>query len=94
MICCGWCGWPTPDEPRCVGCNRDPQLPWRQRGQTAPVISHAEAGRPALDAAAIRAAYLGARERLGPKATVEAIAEALDRSPRTIREWRKRFVLP
>jgi transposase len=50
-------------------------------------------GRPALDARGIRLAYDAARSALGPNATIEAIAEKLDRSPRTVRAWKARFDL-
>jgi len=53
-------------------------------------------GRHALDEAEIRTRYETARAGLtaaGRAATVEALAEALDRSPRTVREWRKRYAL-
>jgi uncharacterized protein YjcR len=62
-----------------------------------PVADHdAGAGRPALDAREIRLAYDQAKADLvssGHEATVEAIAEKLDRSPRTVRAWRQRFAL-
>lgn len=94
-IVCGWCGHPTPD-PRCAYCGRDPRLPWRQRGAEPPSEAEHEPGRPTLDEADIRRRYDEARKALiaeGREPTVEAIAERLDRSPRTVREWRARFGL-
>jgi hypothetical protein len=95
-IVCGWCRHPTPAD-RCDYCGRNPAVPWLQRGQAVPVADHDQgAGRPALDAREIRLAYDAARVSLvaaGHEATVEAIAEKLDRSPRTVREWRRRFDL-
>lgn len=96
MIRCGWCGWPTRDAPLCSNCGRDPQKAWRQRNQSAPIVEHLPAGHPVLDAATIRSLYGAARMVLlsaGHPATVEAIAEQLGRSPRTVRDWRKRFGL-
>lgn len=93
-LLCGWCGRPT-DEGECANCHRDPALPYLQRQARVPTIEPHE-GRPALDETDIRRRYLAAVddiERNGRPATVEAIAEALDRSPRTIREWRKKFGL-
>lgn len=95
MIRCGWCGDPTANRLRCDACGRDPELPYAQRG-TAPVEERHGDGRPALDASAIRQSYQAARAALasrGREATVEAIAEELDRSPRTVRDWRRRFGL-
>ncbi len=60
-----------------------------------PVVS-SDAGRPALDPAAIRDQYGAARAAIvasGQTPTVDAIAERVDRSPRTVREWRSRFGL-
>lgn len=96
MIRCGWCNHPTPAEARCVHCGHvEPARPWTQRGEAPPTVQP-EAGRPPLDADDIRRRYAEAREdleRSGRPVTVEAIAEALDRSPRTVREWRKRYAL-
>ena len=53
-------------------------------------------GRPSLEPREIRARYDAARHELvtaGREPTIEAIAERLDRSPRTVRDWRKRFDL-
>jgi len=62
-----------------------------------PAADHDQgAGRPALDAREIRLAYDEAKAQLaasGHETTVEAIAELLDRSPRTVRAWRQRFAL-
>lgn len=95
MIECGWCGAATvPD--RCGACDhRDPAAPWLHRDMTPPIIASAS-GRPVLDEHAIRRRYAEARAALsasGVTPTVEAIAEQLDRSPRTVREWRKRYGL-
>lgn len=93
MIECGWCGVPTSTPDRCQSCrHEDPAKPWVQRGQEPPSVTSTP-GRPALDEHAIRARYAEARAALGVAATVEAIAERLDRSPRTVREWRKRYGL-
>jgi hypothetical protein len=95
-VVCGWCHHPTPPE-CCDYCGRKPAVPWFQRGQAVPVADHdAGAGRPALDAREIRLAYDEAKAQLaasGRETTVEAIAELLDRSPRTVRAWRQRFAL-
>jgi hypothetical protein len=92
-VVCGWCHHPTPPE-RCDYCGHSPAVPWLQRGLAVPAADHeASAGRPALDAREIRLAYDSAREALGHDATVEAIAERLDRSPRTVRAWKQRFAL-
>ncbi len=92
---CGWCGRPTPVT-ACVWCRRDPALPYLQRGGVPPVIeAHAE-GRPPLDERDIRLRWQAALRELrsrGQEPTVEAMAEALDRSPRTVREWRAKFGL-
>lgn len=89
---CGWCGH-VAEPPRCGYCGHDPETPWVQRGETAPRVAE---GRPSLDADAIRRLYHEARAAVidaGRPPTVEAIAEQLDRSPRTVRDWRKRFGL-
>ena len=95
-IVCGWCARAT-SPGQCAYCGRDPRLAWKQRGAQPPVADHdAEAGRPPLDAREIRRRYDEARAVLvtaGREPTVERLAEALDRSPRTVREWRKRFGL-
>lgn len=91
-VTCGWCGR-IAEPPRCGNCHRDPEAAWTQRGQEAPRSSE---GRPTLDADEARRLYGSARASLvadGRAATVEAIAERLDRSPRTVRDWRKRFGL-
>lgn len=49
-----------------------------------------------LDEATVRAQYAAARDAVihaGQAPTVEAIAERLERSPRTVRDWRRRFDL-
>ncbi len=94
-IVCGWCGNAT-DVGACLYCARDPEQPWVQRGQSAPVIADHDTGRPALDERDIRQRYAEAQHAIeaeGRAATVEAIAERLDRSPRTVREWRRKFAL-
>jgi len=93
-LVCGWCGVPTVAAPACSRCGRDPRLAWQQRGLPAPVVHAAGAGRPALDGAAIRRRYRDAHDRLvglGRDPTVEALAELLDRSPRTVRDWKRRY---
>jgi hypothetical protein len=94
-IRCGWCGLLTCSRDRCDECAADPVRPWFQRGVEVPVERHDE-GRPALDATAIRERYAAARAVVtgrGAEPTVEALAEELDRSPRTVRDWRRRFDL-
>jgi hypothetical protein len=76
-VVCGWCRHPTPPE-RCDYCGHPPALPWLQRGMAVPAADN--------DAGAELAAS-------GHEPTVEAIAEKLDRSPRTVRAWRQRFAL-
>lgn len=93
-LICGWCGRAT-DEGECANCRRDPELPYIQRRDRVQYLDDHE-GRPQLDETDIRKRYFAAVagiEATGRPATVEAIAEVLDRSPRTIREWRKRFGL-
>lgn len=95
-VVCGWCHHPTPSG-SCDYCRRDPALPWIQRGLEVPAADQDSGpGRPALDAREIRLLYDQAKAELlasGREATVEAIAEKLDRSPRTVRTWRQRFAL-
>jgi hypothetical protein len=70
-------------------------LPWTQRGLDPP-IARADSGRPQLDEAVIRSLYQAARTALtaaGRPVTVDALAEELDRSPRTVRDWKQRFGL-
>lgn len=91
---CGWCGSPTKPE-RCSSCGRAPEQPWIQRGQEAPRIP-TKAGRPGLDEKTVRSLWAQAKRELaaeGRPATLDAIAEKLDRDPRTVREWRVRFSL-
>ncbi len=93
-IICGWCARTTAAG-RCTSCGRDAALPWAQRGVEPPTVSD-EAGRPTLDEATVRAQYAAARDAVinaGHEPTVEAIAERLERSPRTVRDWRRRFDL-
>lgn len=79
MIHCGWCGVPT-ERSRCASCRRDPTLPYLQRAiEPEPIDPHAEQ----------RTALARADRELGPHATIDAIAEFLDVSPRTVRRWRE-----
>jgi Homeodomain-like domain len=95
MIRCGWCHAATPDNAWCAVCSHpDPRIPWEQRNLPVPVLQ--TEGRPSLDEQDVRHRYAEAKASLeaeGRSATVEAIAERLDRSPRTVREWRARFSL-
>lgn len=95
MIRCGWCNHPTLAEARCAHCGHvDPERPWLQRGETPPAV--VSEGRPSLDAGEVRRRYAEAKAELqadGKAPTVEAIAERLDRSPRTVRQWRKDYGL-
>jgi hypothetical protein len=72
-------------------------VPWLQRGAAPPAADRdAEQGRPALEPRAIRQRYDDARAALvaaGHEPSIEAIAERLDRSPRTVRSWKQRFGL-
>ena len=95
-IACGWCGRATGGVPPCGHCGRDPWLPWTQRGLDAPQQAEHAPGRPTLDEEDVRRTYREAHAALvaeGKQPTVEAIAERLDRAPRTVREWRKKFAL-
>ena len=93
-IVCGWCNHATPPG-SCERCGRPAALPWLQRAMAVPAADHdAGEGRPSLDPREIRARYDAARAALvaaGREATIEAIAERLDRSPRTVRTWKARF---
>ena len=95
-VVCGWCHHPTPAN-LCEYCGHNPAVPWLQRGAPVPAADHdAGAGRPSLDGREIRAAYdeaVAQLTRSGYEPTVEAIAEKLDRSPRTVRSWKQRFGL-
>lgn len=92
MILCGWCGKPTAPDVRCPWCrHREPALPWVQRGEDPPVVT-AEGGRPATDPASVGRRLLEASARIradGMTPTAEALAEALDVSPRTVRRWQQ-----
>lgn len=89
MITCGWCGKATANVDRCTSCGHaDPKRPWVQRGSPAPAVSH-EPGRPAIDPADVARRLALARAELGPHATVDAIAEHLQVSPRTVRRWQQ-----
>ena len=92
MISCGWCGQSTPDAERCVLCrHEDPARPWVQRGLPVPRTDSHE-GRPALDPSDVARRIAAARlliERSGHPATIEALAEVLDVSTRTVRRWQR-----
>lgn len=84
LIICGWCGHPTQNEIRCSSCgHEDPSRPWTQRGQDAPTI----AGRTNPDD--VRKRLAEATRDLGGSPTIEALAERLGVSPRTVRRWRE-----
>ena len=95
-VVCGWCNHPTPPG-ACEYCGRQAALPWVQRGMAVPAADHDTGpGRPALDGRDVRHLYDSAVSALlatGREPTVEAIAEKLDRSPRTVRGWKTRFGL-
>lgn len=95
-VVCGWCLHPTPAN-LCEYCGHNPAVPWMQRGKAVPAADHdQDAGRPALNGREVRLAYDAARAELtaaGREPTIEAIAERLDRSPRTVRSWKQRFGL-
>lgn len=91
MIRCGWCGQAT-NPGRCGACGRDPEVPWFQRGMGAPAVSVEAPGRPALDVADVRHRLAEAKAEIaaaGRRVTVEALADVLDVSPRTVRRWRE-----
>lgn len=95
LIECGWCGH-SARPPACDYCGRDPAQPWEHRDLQPPTIAEPAAGRPTLEAAEVRRLYGEARARVlqtGRAPTVDNIAASLDRSPRTVREWRSRFDL-
>lgn len=82
-LICGWCGKPTEGDP-CSACgHEDPARPWRQRGQQPPTVSKDADARKRL------AAARHAIESEGRRPTVEALAEAMNVSPRTVRRWRE-----
>ena len=90
-IVCGWCHHATPPG-LCDYCGRGAAVPWVQRGLSAPSADQTQG----LDAKGIRLLYDEARTALvaaGHVPTTEAIAEKLDRSPRTVRLWKARFGL-
>ena len=72
-------------------------MPWIQRGMAVPAADHdGGQGRPSLDARDTRALYDSAVTAIlasGHEASIDAIAEKLDRSPRTVRAWKARFGL-
>ena len=77
MIVCGWCGKPTTPE-RCSACGHiDPARPYVQRGEPVPTTDPNQHRLTEAEAA------------LGPRATVDALAEYLSVDPRTVRRWRK-----
>lgn len=91
-LVCGWCGQVTVDKAECDACGRDPRKPYRQRGIWPPTFETPERGRPVLDLRAAHRRVAEAERNLreaGRPVTVEAIAEFLDVTPRTIRRWRK-----
>lgn len=84
MIRCGWCGGPTASHDRCTSCGHEaPERPWIQRGQEAPAVS----GR--VDATDVRRRLAEATRALGGSPSIEALAEQLGVSPRTVRRWRE-----
>lgn len=93
MIACGWCGKPTDPDARCVWCrHREPAKPWEQRGEDPPTFGATD-GRPELDPEAVAARLRDGHARLrseGRDVTVEALAEVLDVSPRTVRRWQQK----
>lgn len=90
MIECGWCGQPSAPD-RCGHCHRDPAVPWRQRGLEPVPLRTDAVGRPALDPDELRHRFAVARKDLGEHATVDALAERLDVSPKTVRRWLARI---
>lgn len=90
-IICGWCGQPANginEQSDCRNCGHErPDLPWVQRDQQPPTVSH-EAGRPELDPKDIARRLREAREAL-PNATNKALAAHLDISIRTLGRWQK-----
>jgi hypothetical protein len=78
VIECGWCGQPTKPG-RCGNCQRDPALPWLQRGTEPPAFGATEVHRRRL---------AQAYRELGRDASVERLAEFLDVDARTVRRWR------
>jgi len=95
-VVCGWCHHPTPPGV-CDYCGRAAAVPWIQRGMAVPAADHdGGQGRPSLDARDTRALYDSAVTAIlasGHEASIDAIAEKLDRSPRTVRAWKARFGL-
>jgi hypothetical protein len=95
-VVCGWCHHPTPPG-LCEYCGHNPALPWVQRGMAVPAAERdGGQGRPALEPRDVRLAYDDAVSTLlasGHEPTIDAIAEKLDRSPRTVRAWKQRFGL-
>ena len=76
---CGWCGNASAGDP-CTSCgHEDPDRPWRQRNVPPPIKS------PARRLTAARRVI----EADGRKATIEAMAEELGVSSRTVRRWRE-----
>lgn len=90
MIRCGWCGRQTDAVDRCTSCGHvDPTRPYDQRGEPAPTVRLAPAGRPPLNPTIQRARLMEARASLGRTATDEQLAEFLDISLRTLGRWKK-----
>ncbi len=93
MILCGWCGRATPDGERCAMCHHDdPTRPYVQRRAEVPHVEVPHDGRPALSRQDVARRLTAARTTLrgaGRRVTVEALAEVLEVSPRTVRRWRE-----
>lgn len=87
-VICGWCG-EVAAASSCSTCGRDPAEAWTQRGQEPPTVRTDAAGRPTLDARAIRARLREARAEIGGDATVARLAEFLGVSDKTVRRWQK-----
>jgi hypothetical protein len=84
VIACGWCGHATANLDRCTSCgHEDPARPHRQRGSEPPVVD----GR--IDPTDVRKRLAEATRTLGGNPTIEALAEQLGVSPRTVRRWRE-----
>jgi hypothetical protein len=92
MIVCGWCGRATSEGDRCVMCHHeDPARPYVQRRLDVPRLD-AHDGRPTLVPADVARRLATARRQLeeaGRTVTIEALAEVLEVSPRTVRRWRE-----
>lgn len=79
-LICGWCGEDTIADP-CSECgHEDPGKPWVQRNVPQPT-GNGNQRRLSRARKAI--------ESRGERATIEALAEELQVSPRTVRRWRE-----